>query len=218
MRNDYLDRALVVPILGLDRRRLFRGTFMIDALVALPPHVREQLAHAFESGHLPLPASRIAPRVQVRIEGRRGGSPSGLAGVGSPRCLGRSRRGVVARNRPGHRWQFVPAACLVRPARGGVPARDTRTVYEQLLGGAVESLWVSTYAYFDGPTIFEGLARRLDAVPSLNVRLLLNIQRGKADTTSEDSLVRRFAEDFWGMDWPGSSRPEGLLRRPVAGP
>ena len=80
-------------------------------------------------------------------------------------------------------------------------------MYEQLLGGAVESLWVSTYAYFDGPSIFEGLASRLDAVPSLKVKLLLNIQRGKGDTTSEDGLVRRFADGFWGMDWPDSSRP-----------
>ena len=36
----------------------------------------------------------------------------------------------------------------------------------------VGSLWVSTYAYFDGPSIFEGLAGRLDAVPSLKVKLL----------------------------------------------
>ena len=44
-------------------------------------------------------------------------------------------------------------------------------------------------------------------MPSLKVKLLLNIQRGKGDTTSEDGLVRRFADAFWGMDWPGSARP-----------
>ncbi len=37
--------------------------------------------------------------------------------------------------------------------------------------------------------------------------LLLNIQRKRGDTSSADALVRRFADRFWGTDWPGSSRP-----------
>ena len=43
--------------------------------------------------------------------------------------------------------------------------------------------------------------------PSLRVTLLLNIQRKQADTTAADQLVRKFADQFWGIDWPGSSRP-----------
>ena len=68
-------------------------------------------------------------------------------------------------------------------------------------------MWVSTYAYFDGPSIFHGLAKRLDENPRLDVRLWLNIQRRRGDTTSEDGLVRRFTDGFWGVDWPGASRP-----------
>lgn len=181
---------------------------MIDALVALPSHVREQLAHAFESGHLPLRASRIA--LEARF-GLKDGAEELHRGLQELDRLCVSAEAVAAWLRAIGRVaasRSTPRLVWSGPRVAGVPARDTRTVYEQLLGGAVESLWVSTYAYFDGPTIFEGLAKRLDAVPSLNVRLLLNIQRGKADTTSADSLVRRFADDFWGMDWPGASRPK----------
>ena len=93
------------------------------------------------------------------------------------------------------------------PEVPGVHARDTRRVYEELLGSAERSVWASTYAFFDGPRAFEVLARRMDAVPDLQVTLLLNIQRKRGDTTAADQLVRKFADRFWGTDWPGASRP-----------
>jgi phosphatidylserine/phosphatidylglycerophosphate/cardiolipin synthase-like enzyme len=93
------------------------------------------------------------------------------------------------------------------PEVPGLHARDTRRVYEELLGSAEHSLWACSYAYFDGPRAFEVLARRFDERPELRVTLLLNIQRGRGDTTAADGLVRRFADRFWGTDWPGSSRP-----------
>jgi phosphatidylserine/phosphatidylglycerophosphate/cardiolipin synthase-like enzyme len=80
-------------------------------------------------------------------------------------------------------------------------------VYEELLGSAERSIWVSTYAFFDGPRAFEVLAHRMDAKPELGVRLLLNIQRRKGDTTMATDVVRGFADRFWKKDWPGSSRP-----------
>ena len=43
--------------------------------------------------------------------------------------------------------------------------------------------------------------------PDLRVTLLLNIQRKWGDTTAAEQLVRKFADRFWGTDWPGSSRP-----------
>ncbi len=35
----------------------------------------------------------------------------------------------------------------------------------------------------------------------------MNIQRKRGDTTAAEQLVRKFADRFWGTDWPGSSRP-----------
>ena len=93
------------------------------------------------------------------------------------------------------------------PKVPGVHARDTRQVYEELLGSAERSIWASSYAYFDGPKAFHVLASRMDERPELRVTLLLNIQRKKGDTTAPDELVRGFADRFWEKDWPGSVRP-----------
>ena len=93
------------------------------------------------------------------------------------------------------------------PEVPGLHARDTRRVYEELIRNAERSVWMSTFAYFDGPRAFADLAQRMDAIASLRVVLLLNIQRTRGNTTAADQLVRRFADRFWGTDWPGTSRP-----------
>ena len=51
------------------------------------------------------------------------------------------------------------------PEVPGLYARDTRRVYEELLGAAEDSIWACSYAYFDGPRAFEVLARRMDEKP-----------------------------------------------------
>jgi len=89
----------------------------------------------------------------------------------------------------------------------GLHARDTRRVYEEVIGAARHSVWLSTYAFFDGPRAFEYLARRMDSAPELRATLLLNLQRKRGDTASSDELVRRFADRFWSVEWPGASRP-----------
>ena len=94
------------------------------------------------------------------------------------------------------------------PEVAGLHARDTRRVYEELLGTAERSIWASTYAFFDGQQAFKILASRMDAVPGLEVTLLLNIERRRRDTTAADILVRRFADEFWGREWPGIVRPK----------
>jgi phosphatidylserine/phosphatidylglycerophosphate/cardiolipin synthase-like enzyme len=93
------------------------------------------------------------------------------------------------------------------PEVPGLHARDTRRVYEELLGTAQRNVWACSYAFFDGPRAFEILAKRMDATPGLRVRLLLNIQRKKGDTSNPDSVVHRFADHFWKVDWPGVARP-----------
>ena len=69
MRNDYLDRALVVPILGAGRRGFLSGVPMIESLAALSPHLRDRLAKALELGLLPRSCSASALRsvLDVRV-------------------------------------------------------------------------------------------------------------------------------------------------------
>ena len=94
----------------------------------------------------------------------------------------------------------------------GLHARDTRRVYEELIGSAQHSIWVCSYAFFDGPRAFATLAAHMDANPGLEVRLLLNIERRRGDTTAADTVVRRFADKFWRRGVAGASAPEGVLR------
>ena len=186
---------------------------MIDALLDLPAHLRKRLASALESGLLAAPYSAASLRSVLGMSGgrrgRRRGAASSSSDWGSPGRLprpgfGRVEEATSRTPRPDLVWSG--------PEVPGLHARDTRRVYEELLGSAERSVWASTYAFFDGPRAFEVLARRMDARPELRVTLLLNIQRKRGDTTAADQLVRRFADRFWTTDWPGSSRPSVYLR------
>jgi phosphatidylserine/phosphatidylglycerophosphate/cardiolipin synthase-like enzyme len=180
---------------------------VIDRLVTLPPHVRERLAGALESGVLSPPYSHAAvhaalasgqhvPDVMLILaecERLRVPSPAFAVWVRSvEKIAGRTRR---------------PDLVWTGPEVAGLAARDTRSVYEELLGSATKTLWASTYAFFDGPRAFDVLAKRMDTEPRLAVSLLLNIQRKRGDTTASDHLVRRFTDRFWGSEWPGTRRP-----------
>ena len=180
---------------------------MIEAILDLPPHVRERLAVALESGLLSGSATATAlqsvlgnaewaARASKALTNLAPFALSGAAAAAWIRSLSKTE------NR-------TPKADLVwsGPEVPGVHARATRRVYEELISSAERSLWISTYAFFDGPRAFETLARRMDAVPTLCATVLLNLQRRSGDTSNPDQLVRRFAERFWTAEWPGKSRP-----------
>lgn len=180
---------------------------MTDVLFAMPSHLRRRLADALAAGQITVPCPPAALRSAIGID--EGGEAVAESLVGLSR-LGltdaaiavwiRSVDEVASRTpRPDLVWSG--------PDVPGVHARDTRRVYEELLGSAEQSVWVSSFAYFDGPKAFDVLSRRMDAVPGLQATLFLNIQRRRGDTTSASDLVRRFADRFWGNDWPGTSRP-----------
>jgi phosphatidylserine/phosphatidylglycerophosphate/cardiolipin synthase-like enzyme len=180
---------------------------MIDALLELPAHLRERLASALQSGLLPLPCSAVALRSVLGTVESSDGVLAALnemarQGVPGPAAAAwiRSLENAASRVRK-------PELVWTGPEVPGLHARDTRRVYEELLGSAERSVWASTYAFFDGPRAFEILARRMDARPDLRVTLLLNIQRKRGDTTASEHLVRRFADRFWTTDWPGTARP-----------
>ena len=103
--------------------------------------------------------------------------------------------------------EALPYQCGPAPKCPECPARDTRAVYDELFMSATRSLWAVSYAYFDGPRVFDRLARRMEARPELRVTLLLNIHRGDKDATIATDVIRRFADRFWSEDWPGSIRP-----------
>ena len=72
---------------------------------------------------------------------------------------------------------------------------------------ARSTIWVSAYTYYDGPKAFRLLAEQMDAVPILQVTLLLNIQRKRDDKSPPSEVVVRFAQRFWSHEWPGDRQP-----------
>lgn len=180
---------------------------MADALHELPAHLKKRVIAGLESGALAEPFTRPSVRATIGsdeevdriIEGLAHLQAMGLAGANAALYIRSVDAAVMRLPRPDIVWSG--------PEVPGLHARDTRTVFEQLLGAAELSVWASTYAFFDGPKAFEVLAERMDAISELRVTLLLNIQRKRGDTTAADQLVRQFADRFWSKDWPGTRRP-----------
>lgn len=179
---------------------------MIEHLLELPAHVRERLVKALKTGLL------VAPYEEAAVRSALGGAAAadtgdalrwlndrGIPGPAVALALEAASRAVAATPRPDLVWSG--------PEVPGLHARDTRRVYEELVASAEHSLWISTYAYYDGPQAFKSLAARMQAVPQLQVTLLLNIQRRQGDTAPPEQLVVRFAERLWHHDWPGSRQP-----------
>ena len=178
---------------------------MTGALAALPSHLRKRLAQALDTGALATPYSSFAVHAALGHA-----DADVLAALTHLAELGVSNRGIAAWIRAldqGISPAPKPDLVWSGPEVSGLHARDTRRVYEELFASAKRSLWAVSYAYFDGPRVFEHLARRMEAVPELKVTLLLNIHRGHRDTTSPEYLIRKFAEQFWTKDWPGKVRP-----------
>ena len=180
---------------------------MIETLLALPVHVRGRLAGALVSGLLVPPWSAMAVRATLGggyeeetlylLEEWEGLGVSPAAGAVWLESLRLASAHVP-----------IPDFVWTGPEVAGLHARDTRRVYEELLGSAVRSIWASTYVFFDGMRAFKTLAQRMYALPELAVTLLINIERRRGDTTAADSLVRRFADQFWDREWPGTARPK----------
>jgi phosphatidylserine/phosphatidylglycerophosphate/cardiolipin synthase-like enzyme len=180
---------------------------LTDALFELAPFQRQRLSKALESGLVRSPVS--APMLES-VLGNLDDVEAVRLAIQELEHLGIVGNGAAA-------WIQMSDAIEQRTAKPdlvwsgpevpGVHSRDTRQVFEELLGSATTSLWACTYAFFDGPKAFQVLAKNMDANPSLSVTLLLNIQRGKGDTTSADQLVRKFTDRFWKVEWPGNARP-----------
>ena len=180
---------------------------MIEQLLELPAHVRERLVRALKTALL------VAPYEEASLQSALGGDAAvaevgsalvwlndrGIPGPAVALALEAASRAAAGSPRPDLVWSG--------PEVPGLHARDTRRVYEELVASAERSLWISTYAYYDGPRAFKTLATRMQTAPPLQVTLLVNIQRRPADSAAPEQLVVRFAERLWHHDWPGTRQP-----------
>ena len=178
---------------------------MIDTLVGLPAYLRRRLARALESGLLAPPftvaslRSTVGVRDEKLVEALTEWERLGVSGPAGAAWLTSLEQASS---------RVAPASLVwTGPDAEGLHSRGTRQVYEEMVATARRSILVSTYAYFDGPVAFKSLADRMDSTPDLRVSLLLNIDRPRRSTTRVSELVLRFADRFWGSDWPGKASP-----------
>lgn len=97
---------------------------------------------------------------------------------------------------------------LSGPDVPGIPTSATEAVVQSLFQEAEHEIILAGYAFHNAKAIFEPLARRWQAQPTLNVILHVDISRGFQDTTIAAGIVARFANDFWKKHWPWHPRPE----------
>ncbi len=184
------------------------------SLPDLPPKVVARLATALRTGMVGRDASAARWRVAV------GAEHAEAAREAAERLAERGLEGRAAAAAlellAEHQGRRAPVDLVWSgPTVPGLHARDTRQVLEELLSAARRSLWISTFTWWDGQRAFQPLAEAMDTRPELRVRLMLNIAR--RDARSPEG-VERFAERFWGREWPGARRPEVFYDpRPLEG-
>jgi phosphatidylserine/phosphatidylglycerophosphate/cardiolipin synthase-like enzyme len=103
----------------------------------------------------------------------------------------------------------IPLVDLVwtGPDLPGNPSRDTRIVVHEMFRKAKRSVLVSTYALFDGRTLFDPLHETWQAHPDLTVKLFVDIKHGEMGTPPADTLTK-FRHDFKAFHWPWDRLPE----------
>jgi phosphatidylserine/phosphatidylglycerophosphate/cardiolipin synthase-like enzyme len=97
---------------------------------------------------------------------------------------------------------------LSGPDIPGTATRDTAAVAHALLSEAAREVLLVGYAIHNARHIFQPLAVRMNAVPGLRVWCCFDIRRPLNDTTPNELIVRRFADDFSNHHWPWSPKPE----------
>jgi phosphatidylserine/phosphatidylglycerophosphate/cardiolipin synthase-like enzyme len=95
-------------------------------------------------------------------------------------------------------------------AGAGAITRDQSVLIRQLVERAEQRLLLTTYAFYKGPFIkelFELIRERMVALPTLQVRMVCNIQRDRGDTSTPEALIRKFQQQTWSRLWPEPPAP-----------
>lgn len=102
----------------------------------------------------------------------------------------------------------------------GTASRDTYVVVREMFANARESILIAGYAVYQGKQVFQTLAERMDANPTLSCRMFLNIARRPGDERADSESLRDFAEGFRRDVWPGRRLPQVYYdpRALLAGP
>lgn len=86
-------------------------------------------------------------------------------------------------------------------------ARDTGVVTRQLFGKARKRVLAVGFVVRQGRTVFEELARQLDADASFEATLCIDVRRERTNASLGDRIVESFAKNFVENEWPGVRPP-----------
>jgi len=89
----------------------------------------------------------------------------------------------------------------------GAASRDTSVVVRELFSNAQSSVLIAGFAISHGNEIFRALAERMDSVPTLAVRMFLNVPRDDVDRASDDEILHSFYLTFKNKHWPWAKYP-----------
>jgi phosphatidylserine/phosphatidylglycerophosphate/cardiolipin synthase-like enzyme len=93
------------------------------------------------------------------------------------------------------------------PEMPGAASRDTSVVVRELFSGAKSSVLVAGFAISRGNEIFKALAYRMAQVPSLAVRMFLNVARENDNLASNEAILQSFCLSFKTKHWPWENYP-----------
>jgi phosphatidylserine/phosphatidylglycerophosphate/cardiolipin synthase-like enzyme len=93
------------------------------------------------------------------------------------------------------------------PEMPGAASRDTSVVVRELFSGAKCSVLVAGFAISRGNEIFKALAHRMVEVPSLAVRMFLNVARENDNLASNEAILQSFSLSFKTKHWPWGNYP-----------
>jgi len=187
---------LIHPLRRLSRSALAGLAEALRAGRVGPPFSRSTLAAYVPDRHLDLVRDALADL--------------GSQGM-TPRLLASTLELLAEERAAGQRMSDRVQLVWSPPELDLVDARDTAVVVQDLFRSAKHSVLIASYA-LDGGTkaqvLFGALASRMDAQPSLEVRVYANIHRNYLDETPASVIVRQFAVRLRDQVWPGERLPE----------
>ena len=182
---------------------------MIDTLVGLSERDLQEAANALRSGRLLPPYSTVALQ---RVVSREAAEPTAraldkLSEQGfTPAHIAITLEVLRADRASRPAFDDMLELVTTGPEIDGIANRDTSVVVRDLFANATQSVLVAGYAVYQGQKVFQALADRMLAIPNLQVRLFLDIQRPHGDTSITSEIIRRFARQFRMNQWP-TERP-----------
>ena len=192
---------------------------MKESLLLLSPSELKSLAGAFRSGRLGIPTNpasigRFLPNTLVDAIAQT---------VNEMPALGFSAEGIActlellaaSRAANGNPEDFVELV-MSGPQLAGFERRETSVVVSDFFRSANESVLVVGYAIYQGRLVFHELAKRMQELPKLDVRMYLDIARKPGDSSLSAEIVRRYVHRFRSEEWPAGTRVPDIYYDPRA--